>query len=951
MLNNFIGRALVLSVIFLFFLISMLPTINSNIINKSNLEYLNNYDNIDFSQIKRIDKIHYWKDAYNNILVNSDEIYGFSKDRKYSFVIIANDIFYDFVGTWDLHRLADWHNNNDSISAYVVSLSEIYINSTFWVNGFWGDGNPDNPFKRNDEDTITNYDMFNDSQAIIRNYLRYAFTNLSVRYALLVGDADDSNPLFPIRECYSRGDGAPLGAKGPQYELIPTDMYYACLDGTFNADEDINSEGGRSGFGENATECSDNIDECDWEYELAVGRFPVDDTTELSHMIQKTISYMSLSGDEDYLNNITLAGHGGGFGGITTWMCNYSKTLNGTIYNSWKDGYTTHGFNADNWRIKILDANPDREEGEPFYDANSRGDFNNGVHIFYESGHGSTSGWASGGGEGNSFTISDIQALTNTNYCLVLSAMPCNTATFDESGDPFGEVFVTDEHGAFAYLGNTRYGYGSYEEDGLNSSSHRLGSEILDALLNNSEGYNRLGDMIWDSKKDVKHWHDDLDDKAIRYAMYEQILFGSPAVRLGGVNDSIHPEISNVQVIPSIQNIGGYVNISATVIDNIDVDEVFLNIEYPDYNVENISITQNRTGDTYYCNKTFSQVGIYTFNIWANDTNRNQNISEDYNFEIIQNQAPYIPSAPDPQDGETGVDINADLSWNCSDPDSDNLTYDVYFEVNDPTPDILVSNNQSQTTYDPGTMDYNTHYYWQIIAWDEYNLFTEGPVWEFTTGTIPNNPPDSPSNPSPEDGEIGVDIEPNLSWDCDDPDGDSLTYDVYFDTDNPPKNKVSDDQAETTFDPGTLEFGTIYYWQIIAKDEHGASTVGSVWHFITVENMPPGVPSIDGPIKGNVGTPVTYKLVAEDPDGDKIYYYIDWDDGDIEEWIGPWDSGLEITIDHIWTSEGKFTIRAQCKDTNGEIGDWGELTVTIPRDKATNNILLLRVLERFLLLR
>ena len=67
---------------------------------------------------------------------------------------------------------------------------------------------------------------------------------------------------------------------------------------------------------------------------------------------------MSLSGDEEYLNNITLAGHGGGFGGITTWMCNYSKTLNGTTYNSWKDGYTTHGFNADNWRIKILDANP-----------------------------------------------------------------------------------------------------------------------------------------------------------------------------------------------------------------------------------------------------------------------------------------------------------------------------------------------------------------------------------------------------------------------------------------------------------------------------------------------------------------------------------------------------------------------------------------------------------------
>ena len=453
-------------------------------------------------------------------------------ENEATFVIIAPEVFYEYDGVWNLQRLADWHNENDILTAYVVNLSEIYTNVTFWVNGTWGDANQNNPFKRNDEQPITQYSLFNDSQAQIRNYLRYAYTQKNVRYALLVGDADDSNPLFPIRECFSKAEGAPLLTPTIEYELIPTDMYYACLNGTFNADEDRNSKSDRSGFGEKAIESDAHIDECDWEYEIAVGRFPVDNITELIHLIQKTISYMSISADDEYLQNVTLAGQGGGFGGITQWMANYSKTLKDATYTDWKDRATTYGFTADTWRIKILDANPNREEGEPFYTANSRGTFNNGVHIFYESSHGSPYGWAAVGGEADGFTTSDIKKLTNSKYCFVLSAMPCNTATFDLTADCFGEVFVTDEHGAFAYLGNTRYGFGSYGGDGLNSSSHRLGAEILDAFLNTSEGYLRIGDMVFDAKQDVRHWQDDLDDKSIRYAMYEQILFGSPAVTL-----------------------------------------------------------------------------------------------------------------------------------------------------------------------------------------------------------------------------------------------------------------------------------------------------------------------------------------------------------------------------------------------------------------------------------
>jgi hypothetical protein len=49
--------------------------------------------------------------------------------------------------------------------------------------------------------------------------------------------------------------------------------------------------------------------------------------------------------------------------------------------------------------------------------------------------------------------------------------------------------------------------------------------------------------------------------------------------------------------------------------------------------------------------------------------------------------------------------------------------YDVHLEADDPTPDELVSNNQSENWYEPRTMEYNTQYYWQIAAWDNYGKY------------------------------------------------------------------------------------------------------------------------------------------------------------------------------------------------------------------------------------
>ncbi len=319
---------------------------------------------------------------------------------------------------------------------------------------------------------------------------------------------------------------------------------------------------------------------------------------------------------------------------------------------------------------------------------------------------------------------------------------------------------------------------------------------------------------------------------------------------------------------------------------------------------------------------------------------------------VIYNNVPDLPSNPSPADGATDQSVTADLSWTGGDPDGDGVTYDVYFALDDPTPDVLICNDVASAFCDPGTLVQGGHYYWQVVAQDAYGLTATGPVWDFTTGqpvstltltspngaeswhtgdvhnvtwsstgsianihleyskdgfifdihtivastpndgsygwTVPNDPstslrvrvsdasnpttndmsnatfviynngPNVPSSPSPADGATGQSVDVNLYWTGGDPDGDSVTYDVYLEADDStPDVLVSDNQSLAGFDPGTLDGGTHYYWQIVSSDAYGAIAIGPVWDFTTestghlsdirieyVEHSPPLIPAV-----------------------------------------------------------------------------------------------------------
>uniref|UniRef100_A0A7C3MHR5 Fibronectin type-III domain-containing protein n=1 Tax=Dictyoglomus thermophilum TaxID=14 RepID=A0A7C3MHR5_DICTH len=103
----------------------------------------------------------------------------------------------------------------------------------------------------------------------------------------------------------------------------------------------------------------------------------------------------------------------------------------------------------------------------------------------------------------------------------------------------------------------------------------------------------------------------------------------------------------------------------------------------------------------------------------------------------VSNQPPLAPSNPNPQDNATNVPITVTLSWTCSDPDGDSLKYDIYFGDTE-TPQLR-EENYTSTTYTVENLNYNTTYYWKIVAKDGKGGVKSGPIWSFTTvseGTI-----------------------------------------------------------------------------------------------------------------------------------------------------------------------------------------------------------------------
>lgn len=125
------------------------------------------------------------------------------------------------------------------------------------------------------------YPVASDDAERIRDYLKDAFATRSLRFVLLGGD----DPLVPIRRASLQTAIGPI--------LLPTDQYFACLGGTWNADGD-------GLWGEFPQDSVSLLPD------LAVGRAPVTTVPEAQAFVAKSIA--ALAAQNPAAISVLLAG-------------------------------------------------------------------------------------------------------------------------------------------------------------------------------------------------------------------------------------------------------------------------------------------------------------------------------------------------------------------------------------------------------------------------------------------------------------------------------------------------------------------------------------------------------------------------------------------------------------------------------------------------------------------
>lgn len=275
--------------------------------------------------------------------------------------------------------------------------------------------------------------------------------------------------------------------------------------------------------------------------------------------------------------------------------------------------------------------------------------------------------------------------------------------------------------------------------------------------------------------------------------------------------------------------------------------------------------------DTTYATPLLTNSTTYYWQVRATD-GKSRTKSYTSTFTTKPNVPPTKPEIISPTDGKVDEPFRTKLRWKEStNSDRDPITYDVYFDTRNP-PTGLIETNTTLRELQLPPLAKGENFYWQVVAKDG-KTEVRGDVWHFKT--VPNKLPTKPTIVSPLRSQTKVVTRLSLVWgESTDADGDAVTYDVYFGTQNPPRNRISTSQRETRDTLPVLEFDTKYYWQVVSKDPTDR-VEGDIWTFETKRNSPPDKPKLQAPINNSasVTSPLNLAWVrSKDIDFDPIVY-------------------------------------------------------------------------------
>jgi parallel beta-helix repeat protein len=207
----------------------------------------------------------------------------------------------------------------------------------------------------------------------------------------------------------------------------------------------------------------------------------------------------------------------------------------------------------------------------------------------------------------------------------------------------------------FFTIGNTVYNnyFHDNTDNAVDKSLNRNTWNITKTVGTNIIGGSNLSGNYWDDYDEISEGAIDNNGDGIADSLYTIYALNTDK---GPLLDVTKPTIGTPQATPNSQTLGKYTYISVTVTDNTEIKGVYLNIIDPSGQLSNLSITQNKTGNTYYCNRQFSPTGNYTYYVAARDP-RNWGRSTNRTFFITPGTPPTItdnsPTSGAPSDDFT----------------------------------------------------------------------------------------------------------------------------------------------------------------------------------------------------------------------------------------------------------------------------------------------------------
>jgi len=454
----------------------------------------------------------------------------------------------------------------------------------------------------------------------------------------------------------------------------------------------------------------------------------------------------------------------------------------------------------------------------------------------------------------------DIDALANGNKQGIFYSMGCWPAAYDVSNS-IAEHFVRDNNGGgVAFVGNSRYGW--YNPGYYNTLSMKYDTYFFKSLF--PENNYKLGACFSDHKNDAYQYD---FYGTYKYIFTELTLLGDPELPIWKQNP-ITLTASHPDQIPL-----GSSSFSVSVTSNgSPVNQAYVCL-WKGTEIYERGLTNSTGAITFAI--TPSSPGTLSVTITKQD-----HLPFESTAQVNEtNLPPYTPHTPSPPDMATAVSITDDLSWIGGDPNQgDTVTYDVYFGSTTPPPKVI--GNQSATQYDPGTMNYQTTYYWRIIAWDTHNSSTIGPQWQFTTTT---NLPPTFGTPTPANGSTDQPVSLTWSIPINDPEGNLISWTIQCTNGQTNSGTNTGNGTKSLSLSGLAPLTTYTVW-VNATDSIGSGLYTRRWYTFTTgtstANYPPdfGTPS---PANGSINQPVTvlWSIPITDPNGDQFSWTIQCSNG------------------------------------------------------------------------